>query len=340
MSENEDEAPTGTAVEQISEGILAISTGLPPQVQKSFFKAIGRIAISAAEWPAAYFEGRGRIIKATSEAEAAAIKARQKALEAFYKEGTKSAGALFKDPDKAQRAFDNLVKETFEEQVIKEDIVTIAAEQLRISPPASDTLEQIDDDILREILKQGCKRSTEEFKTLFGKILAGEIKRPGAFSMKTIQSLSQMNSRTAYIFQLACNISSSGIIDPKIIQDPFGEASNNALDQFGLSYSQLMVLVEDGLLRPSFSEWQDMLVYTKLVTLPFEHGNETMSFTPIMQVDENTDYLSLRVSGPAFTKVGTELRQIVDIKRNDKYFDGLNAWFGSRGYSFLPSPKI
>jgi hypothetical protein len=79
-----------------------------------------------------------------------------------------------------------------------------ALEDLRRSPPRDDAQSEIEDDWLNYFARLIEDKSSEELQTLFGKILSGEIKRPGSFSLTTMQTLALISKRDAELFPTYC----------------------------------------------------------------------------------------------------------------------------------------
>ena len=316
---------------------LAIPTGIPPQVQRSFFKAAHRIIVASAEIPAQWLEDKAAVGRASrkvqiakSEAEVADIKSRQKARELIDKETAKAAAKQFTNPELASRAVDFHAAHIVREQKNREDVLNIAAEELNENPPTQDSNKEVDDDWLTAFLREASTRSSDDFKILFGKILAGELKAPGTFSIGTIQSLGRLTSETAEVFQIACNCSISILFNPKVVSEPFGHAGENHLEKFGLNYLRLVRLVEEGLLRSDFSEWQQVPSVLYEQNIPFEFAGK--KYLLLKDTTPSApDIPTLRLSGPAFTQAGKELRQIVTMVPDDTYLRGFAAWWKKNG---------
>lgn len=54
MSDNIPGSTELTVFEQMGEAVVSATTGLPPQIQRSFWKAVSRIFVAGAEWPAKF----------------------------------------------------------------------------------------------------------------------------------------------------------------------------------------------------------------------------------------------------------------------------------------------
>lgn len=75
----------------------------------------------------------------------------------------------------------------------------VAAEDLEKKGPKEDASSEIDDDWLNLFNRIAEDKSSEELQSLFGRILSGEIRRPGTYSLRTIQFLSTLSKKEAGI---------------------------------------------------------------------------------------------------------------------------------------------
>jgi hypothetical protein len=75
--------------------------------------------------------------------------------------------------------------------------VSAALEDIRENPGSTDAQAEIEDDWLNLFARLTEEKSSEELRCLFGKILAGEIKKPGSFSLRTIQVLATLSKDEA-----------------------------------------------------------------------------------------------------------------------------------------------
>jgi hypothetical protein len=156
----------------------------------------------------------------------------------------------------------------------------VAAEELR-TPPETETTETqaeaapISDDLLNAFENEASQASSEQMQRLFGKILAGEIRRPGSFSIRTIKLLSQPDNSAALTFHRLCSLSASlrtadRIFDARVIS--MGSAAANSLQPFGLSFD---------------------ILYQPVVTLTLRHMSTeliTRDFVIAKRVNVNADW--------------------------------------------------
>lgn len=327
-----DEPDQGSGLPEVAEQAGAIVTGLPPQAQRNFWKAAGRVLTGMAEWPAAYFEGRAAITRARFEAEAAGIRAQQRADETVLLGTAEAAARQFEaDPELARRAVEHHAAEIVRGQAALEATLRVTAEELNVSPREKDAASEIEDDWLTAYLKEASTKSSEELRALFGKILAGEIRAPGSFSIRTLQSLGLLTQLVAQNFQVLCNLS---IQIPghegKIITDPFGKAGQNALEQFGLSYTDLTRLTECDLIHPDFDEIVRVSADLYKNRAPLNYAGMTVSLAAAQDADASKLPSRIEWRGPRLTTVGKELRQIIAMEHVPEYTEKLKEWLRSQ----------
>jgi hypothetical protein len=113
-----------------------------------------------------------------------------------------------------------------------------------------------EDDWLNAFDNEACQKSSEEMQERFARILAGEIKRPGSFSIRAIKLLGQVDSETASIFRNFCsgcvsfdNPIGSGSIYKSIFPKFQVGRSSSFLKKYGLNDVMLSKLQEFSLLQ-------------------------------------------------------------------------------------------
>ena len=119
-----------------------------------------------------------------------------------------------------------------------------------------------EDDWLSTFESEACHKSSEEMQERFARILAGEIKKPGTFSIRAIKLLGQIDSETASTFRTFCSgcISfddpvGSGFIYQSIFPSFAVGRMNRFLENYGISLLNLEKLTDFMLLpaNPGFN---------------------------------------------------------------------------------------
>lgn len=299
-------------------GELFVELGILGFLQPGIIKAISHLIYGVADIPIAYLQGFADSIRSTTEAR------RHLRIEAARSlaDGFKTNSAL------ATRAYAQHATKILKEQVNVEDVLGIALDQLSKSEATAEPQGVPNDDWLATLRNEAAQRSSDEMKLAFGKILAGEIESPGKYSIRTVRTLGMMETRTASLFKRLCNlVLVVDSVDARVIV-PSGSAAHNALHEFGLPFSELNTLQENGLI---ISDYDSVMEYSQLSKYPV-----LMSYAGWRVGLSSMEGMSKKVElhGVALSQMGTELYTVVDLEENKRYSDKLVECFRNRGIEF------
>lgn len=220
---NEVAESTASALTQRAAGALA---HLPEPVQTGFWRAAGRLVGGALATPAAWLRRPAQAVEDKTDAQSLVTRRIAEAV----------AERAAADPAVLERAMESLVREEFRKQNNKEKVVENTAHSLgqnTAEPPAG---RNIDEDWMNVFVRYAEDASTDRMQQLWGRVLAGEIRRPGAFSLSTIRFLSELDSRVAGHFER---------ISPFLVGDDLFRSEERLS---GEQFSLLLELVSAGLL--------------------------------------------------------------------------------------------
>ena len=164
------------------------------------------------------------------------------------------------DPEVIERALSSLVAKLYRGQINREEIAKKTIDNLNannfsnieqcqsasVYGPPNTTGQNVDEDWLNMFAKYAEDASTEKMQDLWARVLAGEIRNPSRFSLRTLGFLSEFDSTIASLFEkyvpMVCSDDSNSFI-------PIGEETinNNILKYENLS--NLLNLQDCGLLR-------------------------------------------------------------------------------------------
>ncbi|UAB89918.1 DUF2806 domain-containing protein [Ruegeria sp. SCSIO 43209] len=310
MSESEEENIAASLLE------VAGEIGVPDPVQKGFLKAANRLIGAAIDIPAAWLEGFASDHRASADARRELQMAAAKKISADF--GGSS--------DLANRAFAQQASRILRTQVNLEDVVARTAEELASDRQPDNPLGSPSDDWLETFRAEAELRSEEDIQSAFSRILAGEIRRPGTFSIRTVRAIGQMDQQTARVFQNYANVcvSVAGGFDVRV-PSLGGNANQNRLGVFGLSFGDLNTLQENGLVQTDYHSWMEYSQFARN-RVPLEYAGNRL----ILSLS-NPNTSSVRVNGPALTTVGRELLKITDPSENEKYTIELKSFLESAG---------
>lgn len=197
-NQNPRALPTSSAHNESS--FLATMTewasGVPKMFQKPLAKATGRLLLGMVSVPAAKL---GAIADDIKHSQAM----REKMRSAIVKD------AIRRIPDShdiGERAIEYFAADIIGKQQNREGVLKSAVEELTHTtpPPEQDSQQHkseqtLDDDWLNDFACRAESASTSRMRNLFGRILAGEIRNPGSFSLFTLDFLSKLGRADAKI---------------------------------------------------------------------------------------------------------------------------------------------
>ena len=194
---------------------------------------------------------------------------------------------------------------------------------------------EISEDWLNAFEREACRKSSDEMRSLFGKILASEIRQPSTFSIRTVRLVSQLDNQAALLFQRLCSMSiclkaGSKIVDARV-NSLGGNAGQNALQDYGLSFGGLNVLEEYGLIISDFNSYlhYDMCKVNEVnrVDLPFFYLDSSCAFKP---TNEDGKKSRIKINGVSLSLSGKELLPVIDKIEVPEYSSALKQWFESQ----------
>lgn len=334
MTEEKYTASNNGGLEALSDAASEIMSGIPVPIQKSFFKAFGQLCTAAVDVPVSYLEGKASENRAESSARVALIQANAKQI----------AEKMSVNPAYVQVASEKFSRKIVREQLNLDDIVRIASDDIKNKATSSEQLQSAPDDVtisddwLNAFEKEAVQKSSDEMKMLFGKILAGEIRRPSSFSIRTLKLLSQLDNQAASIFHKLCSLSIShrigGYVHDARVVSLNGNASQNSLRDYGLGFDALNILSEYGLVISDYNSYMHYgaaVANAGKIALPITYIDRSYG----LAATDQTNHRELRLSGVAFTKSGKELLGIVDITPDEKYTAELTAYFQAKKLDFV-----
>ena len=211
----------------------------------------------------------------------------------------------------------------------------------------------MDDDWIESFRREAADRSQGEMRETFARILAGEIREPGTFSIKTLRTVGALSQSTAALFRRAVSLRVSMEIAVSSIGSGFrvhvqdaripslgGDLGQNHLQNQGLDYNRLIDLTENGLLHPDYSSWhiynpamRQPKIDPKGTVVPLVHQGQEWALIPLPAFKAGSE---LKIHGAKFTAVGEELLHIVDIEEDPAFLDKIRAYLKSQHVEMIP----
>ena len=198
-----------------------------------------------------------------------------------------------------------------------------------------------DDEWFDVYRREAADRSAGEMRVAFVRVLEGEIRQPGTFSVQTLRVLGTISTATAARFRRAASVCMSR--DPHDARIPAvgGRLGENCLKDVGMSFDVLTLLTENGLLHPDYScempygpihDTNPGMRIPPNTQLPFRHQGRSWV---LVGASDELKVKSVRVAGAAFTTAGRELLKVVDIELMPEFTKRLKAHFAESKYEMV-----
>ncbi|MGT2453765.1 DUF2806 domain-containing protein [Cupriavidus basilensis] len=319
----------GSALSVTGDAIVDLVTGIPTPIRKNATRAFTRLCTAAVEYPVTLIEGAIAEKRAESRARVKLIDASANQL----------AKQMHTDPEYIRAAATKFAHKIVRERVNIDQVSAIAATELKNQPIGLQGGEEskippISEDWLNSFESEAAQMSSEQMQHIFGKILAGEVRKPASFSIRTVKLVSQLDNRAASLFKLLCSLAISvrlpdSIVDARVVA--MGKAGANSLQPYGLSFDALNALQEYGLIIADYDSYMDYQLATMHegeVILPFDYQDGKWVFIPKTAPEAKQQFL---VHGIRFSQAGKELLSIVEIEPHEEYTAALKAFFDLHG---------
>lgn len=217
----------------------------------------------------------------------------------------------FISPNLEQRTQQRLNYQAAIKQLNVESVTSFAAEELKDVEPVTD--EPIDADWISRFFNIVEDVSNEDMQALWGKILAGEVKKPKTFSLRTLDLLRNLSQEEAVIFNTVAHYAVSNSKGSYI----FKGIDNWVLHSFNISFSDILLLMEAGILSSSESGFATYNKPTKPDLAPYVFGSK------VLVISRNEESECLHIPMYFFTSSGSELLKLVTINPPFEYVKAL-----------------
>lgn len=340
LPETEDETVTPL---NIATDLLLDST-IPAPIRKNVFKALRQLSTATMEWFTASLEGKTAEIRAGT-------KARIQITENITDQITEQIKV---PPEYAQITLKKYGEKILREQINLDKVSAAAINELQQSESDDSTNESaeggeektINDDWLNSFEAEARQKSTEEMQLLFGRILAGEIRKPDSYSIKTVKILGELDQTAAALFKKLCSVcvalvfddQADGYVHNAMVSSLGGSAGQNVLSKYDLSFNQLNILNEYGLIISNYNishEYNLCVVNENPPLIPFRHQGRHWVLLPSPERDKNQE---CRVSGVTLSRAGCELFRIVDPDPMGEYTEDLKKFFAEQNLQMVEIP--
>lgn len=326
-----------------------ISDPLGDGIERNLLKALGRLTTGLVNIPIRAIERRDAEKLAETEARIAITESLSKQISeqvGVSEEYVKIAGAKFAERIvREQNTLDKIVNK-----------VTNNLQDTQQNETNNDhQTEDISDDWLNQFREVACKKNSEDAQNLFSKVLEGEIRNPGSFSLRSLTTLADMDQKVATLFNTFCSLSIVMLEDPNaFLQSPSNfkirdvrvpiirgsitdvatlqnrpnrrnphtgqsaKISMSMYEKFGLGLNEFQLLSEYGLILDATYSNYPSFWYNNEIWVPMEPAS-----TPPYK---NENFQEITISGFCLTTVGKELFHITKRENPPEYLENLTEF--------------
>ncbi len=236
---------------------------------------------------------RPRAIRKDAEAKAYEIEIIERAKSKAIAEGKEI------DADTYDRIQERLLHKETKRQNNIDNVSQIAVEQLVQEQIVSE--DPVDEDWTLRFFNIVEDVSDGEMQQLWGRILAGEVKQPKSYSLRTLELLRNLSKREAEVFSRASNFVISSHSSPFL----FRGKNDEVLDKHNLTFEDKLLLTETGILQADNTITRHLKQAPTEWTIYFESGRYIIKVLKKANTPENGIEI-LR-----FTKIGEELLKLL-----------------------------
>jgi len=168
--------------------------------------------------------------------------------------------------------------------------------------------EEVDEDWITRFFNTVEDINNEKLQQLWGRILAGEIKKPNSYSLRTLELLKNLSFNEAELFSKVGNLSLSNTSKNSY----FILSDKEKLQAFGISFSDLLLLQDLDLLHPNELQF-NFNKPTADATTFILYGKELIN----IDLKSNSPKISLQIY--KFTRTSEELLNLINRSVNIDY---------------------
>lgn len=309
----------------VLEAVGGVLGAVPASVYRNAAKSFSHLMAV----PVAHLQGKAAEVRSIYDARVQVNKALGKALAKKAAEGVTAI--------EIESAFQAQATKILRQRQNVNNVVKQAAVELTSLPADAQAqpVDEISEDWLNAFESEAVNMSSEHMQRLFAKMLAGEIRRPSSFSIKTVKLMSQLDNDVAVTFRRFCSyVVSFG--DPSNPSDvahtpAFKSSSGPAV---WMPPEELVLLFEYGLLRDTkvtqFRLDRAIVGTSNAVLIPFTYLGHRYILTPIPP-KSGPEFDGEIHLGVGLSRAGNEILRIVAPDEDANFTETLANLYKMQG---------
>ena len=220
----------------------------------------------------------------------------------------KQQNLVLNNPTLEERTRQRVDFQEAKKQLNVESVTAFAAEELRNEGAV--TNEPLDDDWTSRFFRIAEDISNEEMQALWGKILAGEIKQPKSYSLRTLELVRNLSKREADVFNRVANFAIKSGDGNYIFK---GDNEDHLAKTYGIGYSEIALLKELGLIQSG------EMLSRQFLQQAVDHQQVLVSgnIVIIIKIKANSPTIFMPID--VFSTIGNELLTLLKPKAPFEY---------------------
>ena len=165
--------------------------------------------------------------------------------------------------------------------------------------------EPVNNDFLTQFINGAGEISDQEMQLMWAKLLAGEIKQPRSFSLRTLSKLKTLTTNEARLFEK---------IAPYIICNDCVVSNEKILNEYEIKFESLIILNDCGIINL-------LSGMSKIIS-----GNASVQYNDLICIINqktnvnNMENTNIHINGYILTNFGKELLKIMQVHYNNSFF--------------------
>ena len=221
----------------------------------------------------------------------------------------------------------NVAESNFRAEAIRREISlaksVIYAEEELAQDTQEPPLEKVSDDWLLRWRDCAANVSSEELQSLWGKVLAGEVKQPGQYSLRTLEFLRNLSQEEAKAIEMLSPFVVSGIVY---------RGDDALLESAGVTFSLLLTIQEIGIISGAGAIGFNT-TWSSMRQDRFEHA--LVSYRRVLLVTHSDTTKQFSVPSYQLTALGRQILNLGFFEPNDKYLQSLGTVIKNQGFDVV-----
>lgn len=196
----------------------------------------------------------------------------------------------------------------------------IYAEEELAQDPQEPSSDKVSEDWLLRWRDCAANVSSDDLQSLWGKVLAGEVKNPGRYSLRTLDFLRNLSQDEAKAIEK---------LSPFVVNNVIFRGDKALLQSVGVTFSLLLAMQELGIVSGVEALGLE-ITWSSITQDRFERA--LVSYGRVLMVKHGDPARKLKTQIYQLTTLGRQVLRLGTFQANDTYLRALGASFKAQGF--------